>query len=161
MTAAWPGLRDAVHRLERQQFVPRPRDEVFAFFTEARNLDRLTPAFLHFRILTPMPLDMRRGTLIDYQIRLGGVPMRWRTRIETFEAPARFVDVQLSGPYRTWRHLHEFHDAPGGTRVIDRVTYALPFGFLGVLAHRLFVRRTLERIFDYRQQRLAEIFAPS
>ena len=154
----WPGVRNAVHRLERQQFVPRPRDEVFAFFAEAQNLEMLTPAFLNFRILTPLPLDMRSGTLIDYQIRLGGVPMRWRTRIETFEAPVRFVDVQLAGPYRTWHHVHEFQDAPGGTLVTDRVDYALPFGFLGALAHRLFVRRALKRIFDYRQQRLAEIF---
>ena len=150
-----------MHRLERRQFVPRPRDEVFAFFAEARNLEMLTPAFLNFRILTPLPLDMRSGTLIDYRIRLGGVPMRWRTRIETFEAPLRFTDVQLSGPYRYWHHLHEFQDAPGGTQVIDRVTYALPFGFLGALAHRLFVRGALERIFDYRQQRLAEIFPSS
>ena len=151
-------VKDAVHLLERKQFVPRPRNEVFAFFAEARNLEMLTPAFLNFRILTPLPLDMHSGTLIDYQIRLGGIPMRWRTRIETFEPPARFVDVQLSGPYRYWRHTHEFHDAPGGTWVIDRVTYALPFGFLGALAHWLFVRRALGRIFEYRQQRLAEIF---
>lgn len=157
MTAR-PGVRDTVHRLERQQFVPRPRDEVFAFFAEAQNLEMLTPAFLNFRILTPLPLDMRSGTLIDYQIRLGGIPMRWRTRIETFEAPVRFVDVQLAGPYRIWHHVHEFQDAPGGTLVTDRVDYALPFGFLGALAHRLFVRRALKRIFDYRQQRLAEIF---
>ena len=154
----WPGVRDAVHRLEREQFVPRPRDEVFAFFAEAQNLEMLTPAFLNFRILTPLPLNMRSGILIDYQIRLGGIPMRWRTRIETFEAPVRFVDVQIAGPYRTWRHVHEFQDAPGGTLVTDRVDYALPFGFLDALAHRLFVRRALKRIFDFRQQRLAEIF---
>ena len=148
----------AVYRLERQQIVPRPRDEVFAFFADARNLEMLTPDFLNFRILSPLPLEIRSGTLIDYQIRMGGVPMRWRTRIDMFEAPVRFVDVQLSGPYRCWRHVHEFHDAPGGSKVLDRVTYALPFGFLGSLAHRLLVRRTLERIFEYRQQRLAELF---
>ena len=151
-------VKDAVHQLERKQFVPRPRDEVFAFFAEARNLETLTPAFLNFRILTPLPLAMHGGTLIDYQIRLSGIPMRWRTRIETFEPPVRFVDVQLSGPYRYWHHAHEFQDAPGGTWVIDRVTYALPFGILGKLAHWLFVRRALERIFEFRQQRLAEIF---
>ena len=98
---------------------------------------------------------MRSGTLIDYHIRLGGIPMRWRTRTETFEPPVRFADVQLPGSYRYWHHLHEFQDAPGGTSVIDRVIYALPFGFL---AHWLFVRRALGRIFEYRQQRLAEIF---
>ena len=147
-----------MYRLDRQQIVPRPRDEVFAFFAEARNLEMLTPAFLKFRILSPLPLEMRSGTLIDYQIRLGGVPLRWRTRIETFEAPVRFIDVQLSGPYRCWHHVHEFQDIPGGTQVFDRVTYDLPFGFLGALAQRLLVRRTLERIFEYRQQRLAELF---
>ena len=147
-----------MYQLERQQFVPRPRDEVFAFFAEARNLEKLTPAFLNFRILNPLPIELRGGTLIDYQIRLGGLPMRWRTRIESFEAPERFIDVQLSGPYRCWRHVHEFEDMPGGTRVTDSVTYALPFGFVGALAHRLLVRRLLERIFDYRQQRLAELF---
>ena len=147
-----------MHRLERQQFVARPRDEVFAFFAEARNLEMLTPAFLNFRILTPPPLDMRSGALIDYRISLGGIPMRWRTRIETFDAPLRFVDVQLSGPYRCWHHLHEFQAAPGGTLVMDRVTYSLPFGFLGALAHWLLVRHALKRIFDYRQHRLAEIF---
>lgn len=147
-----------MYRLERQQILPRPRGEVFAFFAEARNLEMLTPAFLNFRVLSPLPLELRSGTLIDYQIRLGRVPIRWRARIKTFESPVRFVDVQLSGPYRCWHHVHEFHDVPGGTLVTDRVTYALPFGFLGTLAHRLVVRRTLERTFQYRQQRLAELF---
>ena len=153
-----PKARNVVYRLERQQIVPRPRDEVFAFFAEAKNLERLTPAFLNFRILSPLPIELRSGALIDYQIRLGGFPMHWLTRIESFEAPVRFIDVQLSGPYRYWHHVHEFQDTPGGTRVIDRVTYALPFGFLGGLAHRLLVRRALERIFKYRQQRLTELF---
>ena len=147
-----------MYQLESQQIVPRAREEVFAFFAEARNLERLTPAFLNFRILSPRPIEMRSGAVIEYQIRLGGIPMRWRTRIESFEAPARFIDVQLSGPYRCWHHVHEFHNTPGGTQVIDRVTYSLPFGFLGALAHRLLVRRTLERIFEYRQQRLTELF---
>ena len=147
-----------MYRLERQQFVPRPRNEVFAFFSEARNLEKLTPGFLNFRILSPLPIKMRRGALIDYQIGLAGIPMRWRTRIESFEAPVRFTDVQLRGPYRHWHHVHEFKDSAGGTQVIDRVTYSLPFGFMGALAHRVFVRRTLERIFEYRQQRMTELF---
>ena len=147
-----------MYQLESQQFVPRPRGEVFAFFADARNLERLTPAFLNFRILSSLPIEMRSGALIDYQIRLGGIPMRWKTRIESFEAPVRFVDAQLSGPYRCWHHVHEFRVSPGGTQVIDRVTYSLPFGFLGALAHRLLVRRTLVRIFEYRQQRLTELF---
>ena len=152
---------NAAYRLEREQFVPRPRDDVFAFFAEARNLEMLTPAFLNFRILGPLPLEMCSGALIDYRIRLGGVPMRWRTRIEAFEPPVRFVDVQLSGPYRCWRHEHEFQELPGGTQVIDRVAYSLPFGFLGALAHRVVVRRTLDRIFEYRRQRLAALFPPA
>jgi ligand-binding SRPBCC domain-containing protein len=143
------------YRLERSQWVPRPRAEVFAFFSEAENLERITPAFLRFRILTPRPIRIAPGALIDYRLRLHGVPLRWRTRIETFEPGVAFTDVQLSGPYKRWHHRHEFADEAGGTRMRDIVDYELPFGPLGALAHALFVRRSVERIFDYRQQVVA------
>ena len=103
---------------------------------------------------------MRAGALIDYRIKLFGVPLRWRTRIEAYERETRFVDVQLRGPYRLWEHTHEFRDAPGGTLMTDRVDYAVPFGIAGEAARLLFVRRTLERIFDYRGDTIAEIFPP-
>jgi ligand-binding SRPBCC domain-containing protein len=139
------------HVLERSQHVPRPREEVFRFFADARNLEAITPAFLRFRIATAGPIAMEAGTLIVYRLSLFGLPFRWRTRIEAWEPGIRFVDVQLSGPYRLWRHQHTFEDAPGGTVMRDRVEYELPLGALGAVAHALFVRRALARIFDHRR----------
>ena len=144
--------------LKRVELLPRPLAEIFPFFADAANLERITPSFLRFRILTPLPIRMEQGALIDYRIQICGLPQRWRTLIEVYEPPRRFVDVQVKGPYRLWRHLHEFEEAPGGTLVSDRVEYALPLGVLGALAHALFVRRMLKRIFDYRSRVLAEIF---
>lgn len=147
------------HVLLREQRIPRPRSEVFAFFADAANLERLTPGFLRFRILTPLPIAMRAGAIIDYRIALGGVPMRWRTLISEWTPEERFVDEQLRGPYAVWHHTHTFEDAPGGgTRMTDRVIYRVPFGPIGRVARRLFVARTLERIFDYRQREIAAIF---
>ena len=144
--------------LEREQILGRPREEVFAFFEDATNLERITPPFLRFRILTPPPIVMRRGTLIDYQIALFGVPIRWRTRIDVYEPQARFVDTQLQGPYRVWRHTHEFEDVSGGTRMVDRVEYAVGFGPAGDAARTLFVSKTLDRIFDYRAATIDALF---
>ncbi len=144
--------------LERSQLVPAPRAEVFAFFADARNLEAITPEFLRFRLVTPGPIPMAAGTLIEYRLSLYGVGFRWRTRIDVWEPGTRFVDVQLSGPYRLWRHTHSFEDAPGGTRVGDRVEYDLPLGPLGALAHALLVRRALRRIFDHRRQKIEERF---
>jgi ligand-binding SRPBCC domain-containing protein len=144
--------------LERVQRISRPRSEVFAFFADAGNLERITPGFLNFRILTPQPIEMKAGALIDYQLSLYGVPLSWRTRIETFEPEQSFTDVQLSGPYRYWHHLHEFKDDAGGTEMRDIVHYELPLGPLGALARALFVRRSLEQIFDHRGRVIAEVF---
>lgn len=145
-------------RLVREQFFPRPRAEIFRFFSDASNLARITPDFLHFAILTPPPLEVRAGTRIDYRLRLFGIPFRWRTRIETFEPPDRFSDLQERGPYRKWHHLHEFEAKDDGTLMRDTVDYELPFGPLGAIAHRLFVRRSIERIFDYRRDVMAREF---
>jgi ligand-binding SRPBCC domain-containing protein len=149
------------YQLERQQFFPYPREEVFAFFADAYNLEAITPDFLHFRILTPRPIMMQAGTLIDYTLRLFGIPLQWQTRIETFEPPHRFTDSQLHGPYSHWHHLHEFFEVPGGTLVRDHVDYALPFGLLGTVAHACLLRRTLDRIFDDRFTRLCQLFPPT
>lgn len=151
-----------VHVLTRIQRVSGSPPRVFAFFGEARNLEAITPPFLGFRVLTPDPIAMRAGTLIDYRLRLHRVPLRWRTRIEAWEPGVRFVDTQVRGPYALWHHTHEFAAdpaAPGCTLMRDTVRYALPFGPLGELARRAFVARDLARIFDYRAQAVAELAA--
>lgn len=147
------------YRLQRSLFIPRPREEVFAFFSDAFNLERITPAFLRFHILTPSPIAMQAGTLIDYELRLYGVRFQWQTRIEAFDPPSFFIDTQVRGPYRRWHHRHEFEDVLGGTQIRDQVEYKLPFGPLGALAHALFVRRSIEQIFDYRNATIAQVFA--
>ena len=144
--------------LALRQIVRRPRREVFAFFANAENLERLTPPSLSFAILTPSPIVMAPGATIDYRIKLAGVPFRWRTVIESFEPDERFVDVQASGPYRSWRHVHEFIDVPEGTAIRDHVDYEMPLGALGIIARALFVRDQLDRIFDYRRDVITRIF---
>ena len=141
----------AIHELLREQVVPCGLAETFAFFSRARNLQQITPPWLRFEVLTPEPIAMAPGTLIDYRLRLRGVPLRWRSRIEDWEHERAFADRQLRGPYRLWHHRHEFVACGGATVVRDHVRYALPLGRLGVLANAAVVRRDLERIFDYRR----------
>ena len=139
------------HVLRREQRLPGPPGAVFPFFADAGNLEAITPGWLAFRIVTPRPIAMHVGALIEYRLRLHGVPVSWLTRIEEWEPGVQFVDQQLSGPYRLWHHTHEFRPHPaGGTLMTDTVRYALPYGPLGSLAHRVLVRRDLERIFDHR-----------
>ena len=149
------------YRLERSLFLPRAREEVFAFFSDAANLERITPPFLNFHITTPQPIDMKVGALIDYRLRLYGIPIRWRTIITAFDPPSSFTDVQLSGPYRRWHHHHEFLEVPGGTEMRDRVDYELPFPHVAPIIHTLFVRRSVQQIFDYRNRIIAEVFKDS
>lgn len=146
------------YRLERQQLIAAPRAQVFEFFSRAENLEKLTPPFLKFRILTPVPIEMKTDQLIEYRIGLGGVPIHWLTRISDWQPPQRFVDEQLRGPYRYWHHTHEFREIDGGTSMRDRVEYELPLGALGQLAHALAVQRLLKRIFDYRWEAVRRAF---
>jgi ligand-binding SRPBCC domain-containing protein len=148
--------RQMVHVLERDQVIPRERDEVFAFFADAFNLEAITPPWLGFRVITPRPIGMAPGTSIEYRLKLHGLRVDWLTSIEIWEPGRRFVDTQVRGPYRLWRHTHLFEDHPNGTLVRDRVSYALPLGPLGELARLLFVRRDLDRIFDHRRVAVAE-----
>jgi len=144
--------------LEREQRLPATPERVFAFFCDAANLDALTPPWVGFRILTPLPIAMCRGALIEYRLRLAGVPVRWRTRIVEWEPPRGFVDVQERGPYALWEHTHQFAADATGVWMRDRVRYALPLGPLGEMAHALAVRASLAAIFDYRFARIRERF---
>ncbi len=140
--------------LEREQWLPRPLDAVFAFFSDARNLEAITPPWLGFHVRSKLPIEMREGARIDYTIRLYGVPLLWRTRIAEWQPGKRFVDVQERGPYASWVHEHDFCALGGGVLMRDRVRYALPFGPLGRAVHRALVRGLLARIFDYRFARV-------
>lgn len=143
--------------LYREQLVPRPLDEVFGFFAEAANLELITPPWLGFGLVSAEPVAMRLGTLIEYRLRLHRLPLRWVSRIASWEPERGFVDVQVRGPYRVWRHRHEFEPRGRSTVVRDHVEYALPFGPLGKLAHAAFVERDLARIFDYRRAAAARL----
>jgi ligand-binding SRPBCC domain-containing protein len=146
-----------VHVLQREQRLDRSRDEVFAFFADASNLEALTPPLLAFEVLTPRPIEMAAGTRIRYRLRVHGVPLRWLTEIREWAPPERFVDAQLHGPYSLWEHTHEFERLPGGATLIrDTVRYRPILGPLGALALPL-VRRDLQRIFDYRRDAVARL----
>ena len=136
-------------------------DEAWAFFSKAENLPRITPAWMKFKIETPTPIDIRQDCLIDYSIRVNGLPMRWRTRIIDWSPPRQFIDLQLRGPYALWHHQHTFEpvsDAEGGgVRCRDRVTYKVPAGPIGRVVNRLMIRKQLLSIFGYRRQKIAEL----
>lgn len=142
--------------LEAELWAARPREEVFAFFANARNLEAITPPLVRFAILTPGSIEMRVGLRIDYQLRVRGMPLRWQSEITAWEPPIRFVDEQRRGPYRVWIHEHTFEERDGGTLALDRVRYAVPGGGL---IERFFVRPALRQIFAYRQTKLGEIFS--
>ena len=144
------------HKLTTEAFIPRPRSEVFAFFAAAENLERITPAELNFRIVSPLPIPMAAGTLIDYRLSLFGLPFRWQTLISRWEPDGCFVDEQLRGPYAKWVHTHTFREVDGGTLVTDMVCYRLPLFPLGELALPL-VRLQLQRIFNHRTRRISEL----
>jgi ligand-binding SRPBCC domain-containing protein len=141
--------------LEAAQFFAERRERIFEVFSDAFQLETLTPPWLQFAVLTPRPIHIREGTRIDYRMRLHGVPVRWQSRIDVWEPPLRFVDEQTRGPYRRWRHEHVFEEVTGGTIYRDRVDYAAPGGWL---IERLFVRKSLLKIFEFRQRMLNQVF---
>jgi ligand-binding SRPBCC domain-containing protein len=145
------------YTIQREQWVPRPLYEVFAFFSDARNLERITPAWLKFQVVT-IPSEIATGVHIRYRLIWHGIPLRWTTEITSWNPPRDFEDIQLSGPYKLWRHAHRFQERDGGTQMTDSVEYELPFGPLGRIAHALQVRRNVESIFDYRFERIREMF---
>ena len=142
--------------LTNELWLPHQPQDVFPFFADAFNLERLTPPSLGFQVLTPPPIEMKVGTLIDYRVRLRGVPMRWQSEITEWEPPHRFVDEQLRGPYRLWVHEHTFTAQDGGTIAKDTVRYAV---LGGAIVQRLFVASELKRIFQYRNAALNDHFS--
>jgi len=148
-----------IYHLKRQLLIRKPLQEVFAFFSRPENLSDITPRALHFQMLTPTPITMKDGAVVDYTIRPFGLPLRWTTMITEFSPPQRFVDLQLRGPYAYWHHTHSFSETDDGTMVTDEVHYALPLGIIGRAAHALFVKRQLQYIFDHRQEILEALFA--
>jgi ligand-binding SRPBCC domain-containing protein len=147
-----------LYTLHREQILPGTPDRVFPFFADAGNLEAITPPSLRFAIVTPRPIEMRVGALIEYRLRMRGLPISWLTRIEEWEPGVRFVDMQLRGPYALWHHTHTFEPAgTTGTLMRDTVRYALPGGPLAAIPHALFVRSELDRIFSFRAQKVPEL----
>ena len=144
--------------LEREQWVPSSLQEVFSFFSDAGNLQTLTPKWLRFQILTPQPIEMAPGITIDYRLFWHGIPMHWQTEITRWEPPHQFEDLQVKGPYQLWHHTHRFQAVDQGTRIADSVRYSLPFGVLGRAAHAFSVRQNVEDIFNYRDAKVRALF---
>ena len=149
-----------VRTLERVQELALDVDETFRFYGEIANLERITPPWLHFRILDPRPDALTAGARIEYSLVLHRVPVRWITQIDEWEPPHRFTDFQVRGPYSLWEHTHTFEPTARGTLMRDTIRYAIPYGPLGALAHVAFVRRDLRRIFDYRRDAVADLLRP-
>jgi ligand-binding SRPBCC domain-containing protein len=140
-----------VHVLQREQFLEQPLPRVFEFFSAARNLERLTPPWMSFKVITPEPIEIAEGTVIDYRLRVHGVPLRWTSRIESWEPNVRFVDRQIKGPYALWHHTHDFEELGSGTLIRDTVRYSIGFGPIGEIVHALEVQRDLDNIFAFRR----------
>ncbi len=141
--------------LEKEIKTDSPLDQVFEFFSNPFNLEKLTPNFLNFKILTPPPIEMKKGLHIDYQINLYGFPIGWKTEITAWDPPYRFVDEQKKGPYRVWIHEHTFEEVNGMVAIRDKVEYAV---WGGKLTQKIFVKKNLKKIFDYRQEMIQKIF---
>lgn len=150
------------HRRDRcfrsVQVVPRPLPEVFEFFCNEKNLEILTPPWLHFKVLSKSTPRIETGTLIDYRLRIHGVPVQWQSEILEWEAGKKFVDHQTKGPYAKWHHTHLFRDQGQQTEMVDEVIYRVPMGWVGQVFAGPFVSRDIERIFNYRRKKVEEIF---
>ena len=144
--------------LQVEQKIEMPLAKVFEFFSRAENLQRITPPLLDFKIVSKTPIEMKPGALIDYKLQVHGVPLRWRTLIEEWDPPHKFVDTQLRGPYSLWHHTHEFIElTPNLTLIKDTVRYRLPFGYLGLLVHKLMVQKDIQKIFAFRQSEVPKL----
>lgn len=151
-------MADKTYILSFAQHVPRPLAEVFDFFSRAENLEVLTPPWLNFKILGVEPQPVQQGTLIHYSLRVHGIPLRWTSEIVEWEPPHRFVDLQLRGPYKLWRHEHRFEARDSGTLISDTVNLALPLGLLGQIAYRIKVKSDVQEIFAFRENKIRSLF---
>lgn len=142
----------------QETFIEQPLETVFEFFSQAENLDKITPKFLKFQFITPLPIEIKENTHIDYKLHLMGVPFKWKTLISVWQPPHKFVDIQLKGPYKKWEHTHEFKEMDGGTLMTDRVEYQLPFSIFGRMAHGIFVEQQIKDIFAYRKEMMKVFF---
>ncbi len=151
-------MADKIYTLSFAQQVARPLAEVFDFFSRAENLEALTPPWLNFKILGVKPEPVQQGTLINYSLRVHGIPLRWTSEIVEWGPPHRFVDLQLRGPYKLWRHEHRFEPKDGGTLISDTINIALPLGVLGQFAYKIKVKSDLEKIFAFRKEKIRTLF---
>jgi ligand-binding SRPBCC domain-containing protein len=149
-----------MHHLSTTTFFPLPIEQVFEFFSAAENLEKITPPSLKFSIVTPQPIVMKKGLLIDYRLKIQGFPAKWRTRIAKWDPPHAFIDEQLIGPYHTWIHLHAFKEVPDGTQMLDQVDYRLPLEPIGKIAHPI-IRFQLKRIFTHRTKVIPKLLCPT
>ena len=148
-----------IYRLKSKQIINENIDQVFDFFSKPENLPVITPGKMKFKIITPKPIEMKEGALIDYTLKIMGIPLRWTTLIVKYHPVKIFVDQQLKGPYSMWHHTHNFKAINDKETLIeDIVAYGIPFGFLGRIAHSLWIKRDLENIFKYRSEKINEIF---
>ena len=145
------------YTLEVKQFIQLPISEVFDFFSNPNNLELITPNNLKFTIKTESPIVMRLGLTIDYSLRIRGFPVKWTSLISEYNPPYNFIDEQVIGPYSKWHHEHKFIEKDKGTEIIDKIKYSLPFGYIGQLVHILFVKRDLEKKFNYRKKIINQI----
>jgi ligand-binding SRPBCC domain-containing protein len=153
---AWEGR--ACHEFKAEQWIPLPPDKLFLFFSDEKNLERLTPPWLHFHVIGKSTPAMQTGTLIDYRLRIRSIPVRWQSRIDEWTPPARFVDEQTRGPYSLWHHTHSFEPKDGGTLATDHVRYRVPGWLLGRLLILPMVKRDIQTIFNYRRTKIDEMF---
>ena len=150
-----------IYELNKIQFINQPIDVVFNFFSKPENLALITPSKLAFKILTPTPITINKGTLIDYTIRLMRFPVHWRTLITKYNPPYEFVDEQIKGPYLFWHHTHTFKAVNGGSEIKDKVRYSIPMGYLGQFIHKIWIKKDLEKIFEYRKAVIDKLFNQS
>ena len=145
-------------QINKTQFIEKPIDVVFSFFSKPENLEKITPQYLHFEILNDSPIHMKEGLVINYKMKIRKIPVKWSSVIKSYNPPFSFIDEQIKGPYAFWYHEHKFIKEKGGTRVDDCIKYKIPFGFFGRLVNKLWVANDLEEIFNFRKNTINDIF---